>query len=196
MGIWDKYEKIYDKLWVQKVSLGPTRKVIKRKLRALDPRGKSIIDIGCGTGQLLCEVQEAWPEASVVGVEPSKMGNEAARKGIKVIRASIASLRGKRLYDIALCTHSFPYYQDKPKAIKKLAQLIAPEGYLLVANACTNTLYDKIALGGVKITTSKAEYPSEKEMRAYLEPYFEVVEVVQINKRYIPSIQLYIAKKR
>lgn len=196
MGIWDSYEKIYDKLWVQKVSLEPTRRAVRAQIKRLAGEEASLIDIGCGTGQLLDEIRRDHPQFEYTGVEPSRLGQVAKERGLFVREVSIAKLRGDEDYDFVLCTHSFPYYSNKEKAIKKLADLTKSGGYLLIAHATSDTRYDKVMLQGVKLTTSKANYPSEAEMLKYLAPYFTEVEVVGVNKWYIPTIKLYIAKKR
>lgn len=195
MGIWDKYENIYEKLWVQKVSLGPTRKGILNVLGKLEGI-RSLLDMGCGTGQLLEEIQEQYQDLQLMGVEPSAMANKVGERGIPIKKASIATLRGRTLYDVIVCTHSFPYYGQKEIAIHKLATMTNEGGYLLIANAITDTWYDKVGLFFVKLTTSKAMYPSEVQMRQYLEEDYEVVEVIKINKWYIPTIKLFVARKK
>ncbi len=52
-SVWDFWARFYDHLWVQKVSLRPTRKLVNEQLCSLArQRGKlAILDVGCGTGQ-------------------------------------------------------------------------------------------------------------------------------------------------
>lgn len=192
MGVWDFYEKIYDKLWIQKVSLEPTRKCIIKELEKIDMNEKTILDVGCGTGQLLDDIHVKFPSAVLSGVEPSKMGNAAEKKGFTIVKATIEEFQSEAKYDVVICTHSFPYYSKQEKAFFDLLSFVKPGGLLLIANACNNTFYDKLALMLVELTTSKAHYPSQTEMLELIEHNNKKSTVIQINAWYVPSIQLFI----
>jgi len=192
MGVWDFYEKIYDKLWIQKVSLEPTRKCILKELDKIDMNAKTILDVGCGTGQLLDDMHAKYPSAVLSGVEPSKMANVAEKKGFTITKSTIEEFQSQDLYDVVICTHSFPYYSKQEKAFSDLLSFVKPGGLLLIANACNNTVYDKLALMLVELTTSKAHYPSQTEMLSMIQKNNKECKLIQINAWYIPSIQLFV----
>ena len=56
--VWEKLAHKYDRLWVQKYSLGPTRREVRAILLPLLAKEPSlkILEIGCGTGQLIREI--------------------------------------------------------------------------------------------------------------------------------------------
>ena len=58
--IWDYWSNHYNNLWVQKLSLEPTRKAVSEEiLNIANPTKKlSILDVGCGTGQLLSDLNQ------------------------------------------------------------------------------------------------------------------------------------------
>lgn len=195
MSKWDLYETVYNKLWVQKVSLKPTRERIVERLKQLQLPALTLMDMSCGTGQLLDTLQAQLPHIKTVGIEPSRLGNVAHKNGHTVIVSTIEALNLNSQFGCICCTHAFPYYSDPVQAMRTFSEHLAEGGYLLIAHAETKNFYDRLALAFVKLTTSKAVYPTPQKMVGYLDPYFDVVETLKINAWYIPSITLYVAKK-
>ncbi len=202
MSIWNRYVGIYDRLWVQKVSLAPTRrKVIHTLLGLFDGKEDfSLLDISCGTGQLLSEVAEAMPNSKRLGVEPSDLGTLAARKGHSVLPYTIDALhKVPEQFDVITCTHAFPYYPDQVKALRLMSDRLRPGGILLLAHAETATLYDKLCLSLVKLTTSKAHYPTPATLKGWLaqtDVALTLLDRQRINGKGVPSITLYTARKQ
>lgn len=107
----------------------------------------------------------------------------------------MGNISGK--FDIIICTHSFPYYKDQPKAITQIKDLLDVGGYLFLAQASQNNLYDSIAMFFVKLTTGKAKYPSVKEVLHITEEFFKCENLIKIKEKpYMPSIYLFILAKR
>jgi len=202
MSIWDRYINIYDRLWVQKVSLVPTRVAVIKTLKHLKDQNiiktpiPTALDISCGTGQLLTDLKRENLIEFYIGLEPSLLSNKAREKGHTVIKETIEDFHPIERYDLLTCTHALPYYEDIDASIIKMAGFLKDEGILLIACAHRNNLYDRLILGFVKFTTSKANYPTQKSLTSTLENSFEVLSVHKINKGIIPSIYLYCAKKK
>jgi ubiquinone/menaquinone biosynthesis C-methylase UbiE len=202
--IWDYWADKYERLWVQKYSLSPTRRDILKEIRKIIKPNESynILDMGCGTGQLIREMQEEFKAYNIkyTGVDiASKMIEKAKEKdpNSNYLNCSVDefSVDGEQ-FDIIICTHSFPYYPDKEVAMEKFHNLLKADGHLLLAQASANTAYDHIAMFFVKFTTSKARYLSIKRMQAIGEKYFKLLRVHKIKEKfYMPSICLFIYKK-
>lgn len=170
-NIWDYWATRYDKLWVQKYSLAPTRKLLIREIgRALDTKGSgpvTVLDAGCGTGQLAEELAAAYPmqRVSVTGVDFSQKMIEAAQKK-QIPQARFLWGDAMKLpfsaasFDFLVCSHSLPYYKDKALAIREFKRVLKPGGNLFLINASVNSRYDKAVTTAVKFTTGKAHYPS------------------------------------
>lgn len=202
MSIWDRYTSVYDRLWAQKFSLEPTRRAVVEALESyleaqqIEKPLEALLDMSCGTGQLLSDLKTAGIASYYLGVEPSKLGDVAKDKGHMVTAESIETFDSLKKYDAITCTHAFPYYQNQALAIKRFSEGLKEQGLLVIAHAETKTLFDRLVLVLVKLTTSKAHYPSPDEMTKMLQAHFQVLNQVQVNKWYIPSITLYVCQKK
>lgn len=203
-SIWDYWADKYEKLWVQKYSLGPTRRevisLIKRMISGKD-RSYRILDVGCGTGQLLREIQkELTPKYDIQckGIDISQKMIETAQMHDLETEYEVSSIEdyGDDSYDIVVCSHSFPYYMDKTLVLQKLHRLLNDKGCLILVQASQNNLYDHIIMSFVKMTTSKAQYPSVGKTLEMLRPGFPDVQVHKIKERfYMPSICMFVCRK-
>lgn len=189
--IWNKLAAKYDHLWVQKYSLNPTREHVLRRLAGMKP--DSLIDIGCGTGQLLSQISHLHPEIKLTGIDKAEeMIRKCREKRILglLICGDIAELEEfEKKFDMAICCHSFPYYENKPKIIDKLHGMLNESGRAIFVQASQNNLYDQIALWLVERTAEKAEYLSRDEFCRLFETRFVIEERFTIRERwFMPSI--------
>ncbi len=204
-GVWDFWASRYDSLWVQKVSLGPTReKLIVRLDGIMKGRERcSVLDMGCGTGQLLGCIRKAefGSRVDYCGVDSSPEMIAVARSKYPDAEwrvADVASYEaGGRSFDAVICAHSFPYYPDKQEQLLRLYALVAPGGDLLLAQACQNSFYDTCVLGLVKLTTSKAKYLSRRQIGELAGGRLGEPAVERINPNpLMPSLDLFHWKKK
>lgn len=200
--IWDFWASRYHRLWVQKHSLRPTRHAVLDIIRELEPiQGTRILDLGCGVGELMEELEKNHGGISLTGIDSSgemlrisKSRNPNA-KHIQLAAEELSSLKDS--FDIIVCTHSFPYYAEKHKVIMELHRLLAPGGSLVIAFASVNSLYDKLVMSMVKLTTGRAEYPSHNSFLELIQPYFDT-ECHQIirERPYMPTISVYQLRRK
>lgn len=198
-GVWEKLAYKYDELWVQKYSLEPTRKVVMEILR-FENKSFSMLDIGCGTGQLLDLVEKRFKNKSLVGIDKSKeMIAKAKEKGINadfyVSEAESFDLDSR--FDIITCCHSFPYYSNQKLVLKKVSELLAKNGKAIFVQGSINNFYDKLAFGVVEMTAEKADYVSRKDFCMMAEENFVVEKVFKIKKKYyMPSIYGFVLRRK
>ena len=201
--IWDFWAHRYEKLWVQKVSLAPTRREILKSLKDLLEKDKKyrLLDVGCGIGQLLREIKAEFPNHNIelTGIDFSKEMIQRANgigEGIDYQQLDVNNIHTlAKKFDIIICTHSFPYYEDQHQTIKSFRGLLKEGGYLLLAQASQNNFYDGITMFFVKFTTGRAKYPSVKAIQKITTNLFKTEAVIRIREKFfIPSIYFFVLK--
>ena len=198
--VWEKLAHKYNNLWVQKYSLGPTRREVKKKVLPLLEKNNElkILDIGCGTGQLIKEISDHYNKVNYLGIDVAENMIEVAKKNnkgknVKFKTSSIESFESNDKYDIIICTHAFPYFPNKQEMIKKMAGLCNKKGQVIIVNSSTNSLKDLIINFFLKATTSKAKYLSIDEMKKlFKSAKLKVKKIEVIRERfYMPTIALF-----
>ena len=195
--VWNFWAPRYKSLWVQKVSLEPTR----RKVLALIEKsfaGKAIgsyIDIGCGIGELIGQIESTFVTENSYGLDYSSgMIDIASKRALKTKWhcEDIHQFETTQKMDLVICTHSFPYYKDQKFVLGKLSKMLNPGGRLLIAFASKNSFYDALCMAIVKITTGKARYPSVSEFITIATDDFKPLTTTRIKEKwYMPSIYLF-----
>jgi SAM-dependent methyltransferase len=101
---------------------------------SLARHGGSVLDLGCGTGQLAAELAD---RQSVTGVDPASAMLDVARRrtgGHKVewVEADARTVRLGRRFDLVLLTgHAFQVFltkQDQEAVLRTIAEHLAPGG--------------------------------------------------------------------
>jgi trans-aconitate methyltransferase len=198
--VWDFWASRYEGLWVQRYSLTPTREMVIKELSGIidESREYRLLDMGCGTGQLIRDIRSAFPKARLdcVGVDISPRMIEAASANnphTRFILGSIDDAEGAGDFDIIVCTHSLPYYRKQKQALGKLSAMLKPGGHLLLAQASVNSLYDALAMFLVKYTTGRARYPSIATIKQMAAAYFSCLNYQVIREKwYMPTIALFV----
>lgn len=202
---WARLAHRYNTQWVQKYSLGPTRREVGRILLPLleaDPDLR-ILDVGCGTGQLAGEILAVHGDADYLGIDVTEemiRVAEANNAGPRLTfrHVSVDDFPAEETFDVIVCTHAFPYFPDKAGAMAKLAALCRPGGRVILVSSSTNNPWDLLVNLTVKAHTSRARYLSIKEMRALFSAAgFRVSRVSVIRERwYMPTIALFDAERK
>lgn len=199
--IWNFWADKYDKLWVQKYSLKPTRDYILKAISKLNIKeAMTVLDLGCGSGQLICEISHSFNNFIITGMDFSEKMIEMSQdrnpnaKHIKLNADELYKLNDK--YDLIICTHSLPYYKEPEKKLMELSKLLKDDGRLLIGFASGNSFYDKFILSFVKLTTGPANYPSDEGFRKIISPFFIVENLGIIKEKiFMPRIAVYELKK-
>ena len=192
--IWDFYASRYDRLWVQKFVLSPSRQLILKTIDEL-PTPQMILDVGCGIGELCQLISKKYPHTKIIGIDPSsKMIKRAEMdflsENIQYICGHPDSLSSDQKFDLIVSTNAFPYIQDKNKFLQDMKKQLETNGRLLLLFANQNNWYDAFWLKIVKLTTSKAQYLSVSDTQNIMKSNgFKIGRTERINSLFfIPSV--------
>ena len=99
-----------------------------------DAVGTSAVDVGCGHGVLLAELQAARPDlAALTGVDFVIPDNVKSVPGIEWVDASISTLPfGDGAFDTTICTHTLEHVVDLAAAVAELRRVTAKRLILVV----------------------------------------------------------------
>jgi ubiquinone/menaquinone biosynthesis C-methylase UbiE len=99
------------------------------------PEPASVLDVGCGSGRLLRAAHRRWPNARLVGIDPSSGMIEAARRltpaevhltGAESIPLPDASI------DVAFSTIAFHHWSDAGQGLREVARVLRPGGHFVL----------------------------------------------------------------
>lgn len=125
-----------------------------------------ILDVGCGAGGGLCELQSLFPNADIIGADISSQAiartretwtrfvaqvpDVSRKRELKLVHQSCEKLRGVASHsiDIACAVQTLQEVQHLPNAIAELRRVLKPGGYLFIADVipqdtATDRLYNE-----------------------------------------------------
>lgn len=142
--LFDRWSTTYDRQSLQTFTYRPIHDAMLRRIREAEPR--SILDLGCGTGQFLARLSTTFPSAVAVGVDLSGgMLDQARRRlgvsgGSSLARADALALPLQAdSIEVVTCSESFHWYPNQAAALAEVARVLAPDGRLLIASIAATT---------------------------------------------------------
>ena len=151
------------------------------------PHG-SVLDVGCGTGELLREVGLRFPETARTGLDLSANMLAVAREklggAVELVQGDAERLPfADGRFEVLLCNDSFHHYPNPGAAAAEFARVLQPGGVLLLGD-CTapaglrgvaNLFLPLSGEGDVRLY-------SGAELAALLEPRFHGVEFRRVGR--------------
>lgn len=133
MAFWNQWNAETRENRIDKVSFEQAD-TITAWLERLNRKDLDIIDVGCGAGWL-CQRLSAF--GRVTGTDLSHEVLERASKRSPAVRFFAGDFMtlnfGKEAYDVVVCLEVLSHVADQPAFISKLASLLRPGGYLMLA---------------------------------------------------------------
>jgi len=98
----------------------------------LDVSGKTVLDIGCGMGQLFSLLKRK-SATSITGIDPAESNVQVCLKNysdVETIRASLEDFKTLKKFDVAVMVYVFEHLGDVSAAFRKISDLLNPKGFL------------------------------------------------------------------
>ena len=160
-------------LWASSYDFAPFQFWMKRFhkpiLKELTNKKIIILDLSCGSGELLKEIHMKFPKVELQGVDISSKMLEIARKKlpeeeIKLQKMDVHKLNYPNNYfDFVFSTEAFHHYYDQQKALQEMKRVVKNNGKVMVVDinfflGIIHRIFEKIEPGCVRVN-------SRKEMR-------------------------------
>jgi trans-aconitate 2-methyltransferase len=105
--------------------------------RIPDGSYKSIVDLGCGTGDLTAVLADHWPDARVIGVDNSDemlaaAGAHADPGRLDFVKDDIATWRSAQPVELVVSNAAFHWVPDHDVLIPRVAEFLGKKGLLAV----------------------------------------------------------------
>lgn len=126
-------------------------------------RDSAIADIGCGNGQLLYELS-CTGYTNLHGFDPY-LKKEMSTHGLNLQRKDVMEVSGQ--FDLIMLHHSFEHMVNPLESMKRLGQLLKPEGQLLIRVPVTDAeVWEKEGINWFQLDAPRHFFiPSRLAMR-------------------------------
>ena len=104
-----------------------------------DMQFSNVLDVGCGTGEILNIIKTLYPAVSLFGIDISKeMLKQAEEKGLNNSTLFLGDAENlpfeNERFDLLICTDSFHHYPNPQRAIDEFYRVLRVGGILLLAD--------------------------------------------------------------
>jgi ubiquinone/menaquinone biosynthesis C-methylase UbiE len=160
---YSKAAEHYDEKWAFYVD-ATTRETLRRL--PMTPTSR-VLDVGCGTGELLRRLRAKYPHATLAGIDPvaemlamakdKLSGNEDLRVGY-----ADALPWSEGSFDLVVSCNMFHYITHPVAALREMARVIRPGGSLVLTDWCDDYLACRVCNFYLRLT-NRAFYRTYRE---------------------------------
>ena len=153
----------YDEKWSFYVE-ATTRETLKRLPMSEDGR---VLDVGCGTGELLSRIARKYPQARLAGIDPVAEMLAVARKKLPQgvdFRVGYANALPwpDDSFDVVVSCNMFHYVTHPVPAILEMTRVLKPGGKLVITDWCDDYLACRLCNIYLRIT-NRAYYKTYRQ---------------------------------
>lgn len=110
----------------------------------------NILDVGCGTGNLLLKVIEKNKKTNIYGIDMSPDMLDIAKIKMKYTNATLIEADAENLpfaddfFDVVICIESFHNYSNKEKALLEIKRVLKNNGRFIICDNITPNIIRQI----------------------------------------------------
>ena len=178
-----KAARHYDEKWAFYVE-ATTRETLRRlPLNA----ASRVLDVGCGTGELLRRVRANVPDAVLAGLDPVPEMLDVAREklsGRDDLRVGYADRLpwNAGTFDVVVSCNMFHYISDPLRALREMARVLRPTGALVLTDWCDDYFACRICNLYLRLT-NRAFYQTYRQA--------ECLELLKVAGYEVQSFERY-----
>jgi ubiquinone/menaquinone biosynthesis C-methylase UbiE len=153
----------YDQKWAFYVE-ATTRETLKRVPMSASSR---VLDVGCGTGELLRRLRAKYPDAALAGLDPVAEMLAVARdklSGREDLRIGYADSLpwSAGTFDAVVSCNMFHYISHPVQALREMSRVLRPGGSLVLTDWCDDYVACRVCNLYLRLT-NRAFYKTYKE---------------------------------
>jgi ubiquinone/menaquinone biosynthesis C-methylase UbiE len=137
----------YQGSFAQRIYCRPTSHILLARLE-LAP-GSRVLDVGCGTGQLLVDIRDRFPTTDLHGLDLC-VGMIRSAKALVGAGASLIQGESQSLpfpddhFDAVVCTHCFHHFPDQLRSLKEMGRVLRSGGIAMVLDGDRDGMWGRV----------------------------------------------------
>jgi ubiquinone/menaquinone biosynthesis C-methylase UbiE len=153
----------YDEKWAFYVE-ATTRETLRRLPMT---SGARVLDVGCGTGELMRRLRAKYPHALLAGLDPVAEMLAVARdklSGNEDLRTGYADALpwGAGTFDVVVSCNMFHYISHPVEALREMGRVLRPGGSLVLTDWCDDYLACRVCNLYLRLT-NRAFYKTYRQ---------------------------------
>jgi ubiquinone/menaquinone biosynthesis C-methylase UbiE len=153
----------YDEKWAFYVE-ATTRETLRRLPMT---SGARVLDVGCGTGELMRRLRAKYPHAVLAGLDPVAEMLAVARdklSGNEDLRTGYADALpwGAGAFDVVVSCNMFHYISHPVEALREMGRVLRPGGSLVLTDWCDDYLACRVCNLYLRLT-NRAFYKTYRQ---------------------------------
>jgi ubiquinone/menaquinone biosynthesis C-methylase UbiE len=139
----------YERSWLQPRFFEPAQQAVLEVMEQYIPtQPNAVLDVGSGTGKLLRSIHERWPDARLMGIDPTSGMVETARQLTPTGTFEVGFAEALPVHDasvdVVVSTFSFHHWSDQGAGLREIIRVLQPQGYFILADAVLPALLSRL----------------------------------------------------